>query len=682
MKKKLKLLFLLTIALASLGFVGCKDGENSSTDSSSSSSVIEIEELCLNETKIELALGETFALTASNIVGEIVWSSNDSAVASVDGNGLVTPVGLGTTIIKAKDSATIAMCQVTVVGARTENLLTLQMNKTALLLCEGDSYALTATVKDGPNVVEGTLTFESKDTTKAAVSQSGLVTAVSEGQTEIVVTANYEGKTAKANVTVSVSKNKPVLAFGVNESQIICGEEMPLSVYLMNGSSVTELDNAQVTYTVSNESLASVENGNLLALKKGKLDVMASYALDGETLQAKISLRLRERYSVKYYVDGVLWYETSVLDGESVDDIAPIPTHETYQFCAWESKEDETAFFSEKVAYDFSTAVQCDLTLQAEWYSEEQKLFAFDQGVAGATKNWQMNAAGTDVSYTTEKAYGEETGSLKIATKWLAEYPGSPADVYLGALNLMKCQKIWFYIYNTQNNNYYFDGDWANKVYLSADDTWKKVELMPMLDGKVLVSINGMECIYDDLKDLSTDGFSIHPADIDSKEELCYTYVSAVYGIKELDGGAPILEDSNGNAYVASASDVYTDGLQYTASQGYGESVLYLPTINFSQYSEVSFEWSIPGGWTFIGPDKENRYYMQGDALGGRVTIVKNGNGTLTLTMTQTAHSGATNVFTQTIDDEAFINGAKPLTLSINCLVGTKAIHIGNFVAK
>ena len=72
MKKKLKLLFLLTIALASLGFVGCKDGENSSTDSISSSSVIEIEELCLNETKIELALGETFALTASNIVGEIV----------------------------------------------------------------------------------------------------------------------------------------------------------------------------------------------------------------------------------------------------------------------------------------------------------------------------------------------------------------------------------------------------------------------------------------------------------------------------------------------------------------------------------------------------------------------------------------------------------------------------------
>ncbi len=682
MKKKLKLLFLLTIALATLGFVGCKGGEDSSTDSNSSSSVIETEELCLNETKIELAMGETFALTASDAVGEVVWSSNDSAVATVDENGLVTPVGLGTTIIKAKDSDNIAMCQVTVVGARTENILTLQTNKTSLLLCEGDAYALTATVKDGSNVVEGTLTFESKDTTKAAVSQSGLVTAVSEGQTEIVVTANYAGKTAKASVTVSVSKNKPVLAFGVNESQIICGEEMPLSVYLMNGSSVTELDNAQVTYTVSNESLASVENGNLLALKKGELDVIASYALDGETLRAKISLRLRERYSVKYYVDGALWYETSVLDGENVEDTAPIPTHEIYQFCAWESKEDETAFFSERVAYDFSDSVQSDLTLQAEWYSEEQKLFAFDQGVASATKNWQMNAAGTDVSHTTEKAYGEETGSLKIASKWLEEYPASYAEVYLGSLDLMKCQRIWFYIYNTQNNNYYFDGDWANRVYLSADDTWKKVELIPMVDSRVLVSINGVENIYEDLTDLSQDGFSIHPADIDTKEEICYTYVSAVYCIKELDVGAPILEDANGNAYVASASEIYTDGLQYTASQGCGESVLYLPTINFSQYSEVSFDWSVPDGWTFIGTDSANRYYQQGSGLGGKVTIVNNADGTLTVTMKQTLYSGVTNVFTRIIEDEGILNGVKPLTLSINCLVGTKAIHIGNFVAQ
>ena len=683
MKKRITFMLLLAMAFAIVGLVGCKNkGDSSHTDSSSISSEVN-EGISLSQTKIELAIGESATLSVKDAAGAVAWSSNDPTIATVDENGLVTPICIGTTIIKAKDEAGVAMCQVTVVGARTENIVTLQTNKSELNIREGETYPLAVTVKDGSNVVEAAVTFESQDLSTATVSENGCVTAVAEGQTKILVSATYAGKTAKAEITVTVSKRKAVLAFGVNDSQAICGEEFPLSVYLMDGTTTTEIENTKVTYTISDDSLAIVEkNGNLLGLKKGYVDITANYTLGAEVLQAQISLRIREQYAVKYYVDGILWHEVSVLDGESFENTAPIPTHDTYEFCAWESKKDEKALFSDKIAYDFSTSVQSDLTLQAEWYTEEQKIFAFDQGVAGAAKNWQMNAAGTNVEYTTDKAYGEEVGSLKIVSKWLAEYPGSPAEVCLGSLDLTKCKKVWFYIYNTKANHYYFSNKWAHKVYLSADDTWKKVELMPMSDGRVLVSINGVENIYEDLTDLSKDGLSIHPDGIETKEDICYTYVSAVYAVKELDSGLPVIIDANGNEYATSNSNIYTDGIKYEASQGYGESMLYLPTINFLQYSEVSFDWGIPGGWTFIGPDKGNRYYMQGDALGGRVTIVKNGNGTLTLTMTQTAHSGATNVFTQTIDDEAVINGAKPLTLSIICLVGTQSIHIGNFVAQ
>ncbi len=134
--------------------------------------------------------------------------------------------------------------------------------------------------------------------------------------------------------------------------------------------------------------------------------------------------------------------------------------------------------------------------------------------------------------------------------------------------------------------------------------------------------------------------------------------------------------DSEGNQYAATETE---NSIEYSLASGYNSGVVTLPKMNYSQYTQVTFDWNIAGGWTFIGPDAANRWYNGGTALGGSVTIINNGNGTLTLTMTQTLDSANNGTFTVEITDADIINGTKSLTLSYQCLVGTQTLVLSNF---
>ncbi len=134
--------------------------------------------------------------------------------------------------------------------------------------------------------------------------------------------------------------------------------------------------------------------------------------------------------------------------------------------------------------------------------------------------------------------------------------------------------------------------------------------------------------------------------------------------------------DSEGNQYAATETE---NSIEYSLASGYNSGLVTLPKMNYSKYTQVTFDWKIAGGWTFIGPEAANRWYNGGTALGGTVTIANNGNGTLTLTMTQTLDSANNGAFTLEITDAEIINGTKSLTLSYQCLVGTQKLVLSNF---
>jgi uncharacterized protein YjdB len=138
----------------------------------------------------------------------VAWSSSDQAVATVDGNGLVTAKAVGSATITATSETKTATAAVTVTVAP---VATVAVAPSSVSIVQGAKTQLTATTSDASgHVLTGrTVTWLSSDQTKATVDQNGLVTGVSYGQ--VTITATSEQKTGSATVKVG-DGTAPVLA--------------------------------------------------------------------------------------------------------------------------------------------------------------------------------------------------------------------------------------------------------------------------------------------------------------------------------------------------------------------------------------------------------------------------------------------------------------------------------------
>ena len=162
---------------------------------------IAVASITLDATTLTLTRGETGKLTAnvtpSNADDKTVaWSSSDASVATVDNNGTVTAVKVGTAKITARAGGKEATCAVTV---NPISVASIMLDKNALTLETNMTGKLTATVTPS-NADDTTVTWSSSNTTIATVDNSGTVTAVRKGTATIIAQAG--GKTAECTLTV------------------------------------------------------------------------------------------------------------------------------------------------------------------------------------------------------------------------------------------------------------------------------------------------------------------------------------------------------------------------------------------------------------------------------------------------------------------------------------------------
>ena len=136
----------------------------------------------------------------------IDWTSDDTAIASVDKNGVVTGISEGKTTITAKSEATgfSVMATVTVVAGEEPVIAVESVTVTpeALTLKEGETGTLTATIL--PDDATAQDVQWSSDNEAIATVKDGVVTAVKEGTATITATAG--GKSAAVTVTVEAEE--------------------------------------------------------------------------------------------------------------------------------------------------------------------------------------------------------------------------------------------------------------------------------------------------------------------------------------------------------------------------------------------------------------------------------------------------------------------------------------------
>ena len=219
----------------------------------------------LDKTTLSLAVGETEQLTATVKPDDatdknVTWTSSDESVAKVV-NGKVTAVKSGKATITAKCGGKTAECAVIV----TVPTGSVTLDKTSLSLAVGETVQLTATVKPA-DATDKNVTWTSSDESVAKVV-NGKVTAVKSGKATI--TAKCEDKTAECAVTVtvptgSVTLDKTSLSLAVGETVQLTATVKP-----------DDATDKNVAWTSSDESVATVANGMVTAVKAGNATVSA-----------------------------------------------------------------------------------------------------------------------------------------------------------------------------------------------------------------------------------------------------------------------------------------------------------------------------------------------------------------------------------------------------------------------
>lgn len=223
--------------------------------------------LTLDRASATLNAEDTLDLTATVIESvkdtplTVNWESSNTAVATVV-DGRVTAVGSGTATITATVGGKSATCEITVAEGTI-----VELSATEKSAKVGDSaFSLSATVNDGSDITwslskDGIVTLD--NTSGGSVS----VTPVGSGSVNVIATAN--GVSESCTVTV-----------GLDQS----------AIKLEKGTSATvSAGTSSVTWSTSNASVATVENGVITAVDDGTATVTATNS-DGESSSVTVTV--------------------------------------------------------------------------------------------------------------------------------------------------------------------------------------------------------------------------------------------------------------------------------------------------------------------------------------------------------------------------------------------------------
>ncbi|MCE5204480.1 MAG: Ig-like domain-containing protein [Porphyromonadaceae bacterium] len=232
--------------------------------------------ISLNKPSLTMVEGDSEILTASiepsnSTNKSIVWGSSNNEIASVDYTGKVSAHEMGTATLTAtsEDGNYSATCDLTV----EENAIpvaSISLNKIELMLVEGDSEKLTATIVPSDATYKDT-GWISSDESIVTVDTHGNVTAVKPGVALISVTAQHNGKKDVCAVVVEpnivsvtgVTVNKTSLTIDENESETLTATIEP-----------SNATNRNVSWISGDNNIATVDSkGKVFGVNVGNTTI-------------------------------------------------------------------------------------------------------------------------------------------------------------------------------------------------------------------------------------------------------------------------------------------------------------------------------------------------------------------------------------------------------------------------
>ena len=235
----------------------------------------------LNKTDIVLGTTESYALSTTVTNGnlsQVTFSTGNKKIATVDENGKITAVGVGTSKITAKTyNGKTASCTVTV--KKLADSITL--NKTSITLGVGEKYDLNSSIPN--NTAAYYRLYYSNNTAIAPVQKAGgLVTAKTVGTTTIRCKLR-NGKEAICKVTVKSAPSRVTVSD--KSATLKVGQSKTLKATLNNNAY-----SYRSTWTSSNTYVATVNSSGKISAKSQGTATITYKTYNGKTASCKLTV--------------------------------------------------------------------------------------------------------------------------------------------------------------------------------------------------------------------------------------------------------------------------------------------------------------------------------------------------------------------------------------------------------
>lgn len=245
--------------------------------------------ITLDQNKKTLQVGKSFLLNViykpENATNKKVkWSSSDTSVATVNGNGKVTGVKGGTAMItcKSDESGFTANCVVTV----TELVTNVKLNKTSQRMTVGATTKLVATVSSN-NASNKKVKWTTSNKKIATVNQSGKVTAKKLGSCTITATAT-DGSRESASCTIRVIRRVKSLKINHSFLRLLEGKSAKIKTSISPSKATIK----GIKWKSSDTNIAIVNSsGKVTAISAGMAKITAS-TTDGSKLVATCTVQV------------------------------------------------------------------------------------------------------------------------------------------------------------------------------------------------------------------------------------------------------------------------------------------------------------------------------------------------------------------------------------------------------
>lgn len=262
MKKNLRTYLCLTASFIVLsGGVSCCTEET----------VIEVTDISLDKTSIDIARGSTMTLQATVLPDNatdktIIWDSKNPEIATVTQEGVVDAIAIGTTTVSAQAGGKIAVCRINVIGKPAE---TVTVTPQELSILKEETSQLNAEIFPA-DADQKDIEWSTSDSTVAIVSQDGTVSAISVGKCTIYATCG--DASGQCSVTVEGIPAESI-AVTPEVAEVLLGGSIRLTASVQPDNA----DYETIQWTTSDESIATVaQDGTVTGKAIGTVTITAT----------------------------------------------------------------------------------------------------------------------------------------------------------------------------------------------------------------------------------------------------------------------------------------------------------------------------------------------------------------------------------------------------------------------